>query len=169
MKLIITGGTIDKIYCPELGELGFDSSIVPQLLKEARVDSEFDVSAPFMIDSFDMNDHHREQVLEIIMSSEDSNKILITHGTDTMVETAQFLQRRLPSEHQKTVVLTGAMVPARMPHSDAQFNLGFSHGTLELLKFGVYVAMNGKVFSPSTCVKNKTLGRFEQRTEKVNT
>jgi L-asparaginase len=75
----------------------------------------------------------------------------------------------LPSEHQKTILLTGAMVPARMPHSDAQFNLGCALGALKHLDHGVFIVMNGKVFSPSTCVKNKNLGRFEQRIEKVKT
>jgi L-asparaginase len=162
IQLILTGGTIDKTYLPEQGELGFSSSIVPQLLQEARADLEFDTRTPFMIDSLDMKDQHREKVLGNILSHP-SHQALVTHGTDTMVETGTFLERELPLKHTKVIVLVGAMIPARLPNSDAPFNIGFALGALEHLKPGVYIAMNGRMFLPSNCRKNKTLGRFEQR------
>ena len=114
-----------------------------------------------MIDSLDMNDEHREQILELILA-DSSARVLITHGTDTMVETGVFLKHGLPSNHGKSIILTGAMIPARLPHSDAHFNLGFALGAFNSLDSGVHIAMNGQIFPANDCFKNKNVGRFQR-------
>jgi L-asparaginase len=157
LRIIATGGTFDKSYDPITGQLVFVDSVIPQALERARI-SEPTYFEPLMaIDSLDMNDGHRTHILSACVRSAEQ-KIVIIHGTDTMRETAQVLGR---ADLQKTIVLTGAMLPYRVASSDALFNLGFAVAVAQLNAPGVFVAMNGRVFSWDKVRKNKTDGIFE--------
>lgn len=159
VKIIATGGTFDKHYDPISGNLCFGSSHLPSTIKRSRIVPVPTIEILMQIDSLDMTDHHRQQILAAVNASVESH-IVIIHGTDTMVESAKVLgQARLT----KTVVITGAMVPLDLIDSDAEFNLGFALGCASHLPTGVYIAMNGKAHSWDTVVKNKILGVFETR------
>jgi L-asparaginase len=160
LAVIITGGTLDKVYHPERGELGFSTSIVPELLRACRLHREPHYETPFMLDSLDMQKEQRQKISKLCQELPSQN-ILITHGTDTMVETALCIENSLCLEKiEKTIILTGAMVPARLPQSDAPFNLGYALSCLDHLSAGVYIAMNGRVFSPQHCRKDREKGIF---------
>jgi L-asparaginase len=157
LRIIATGGTFDKSYDPITGQLVFVDSVIPQALERTRI-SEPTCFEPLMaIDSLDMNDGHRAHILSACVRSVEQ-KIVIIHGTDTMRETAQVLGQ---ADLQKTIVLTGAMLPYRVASSDALFNLGFAVAVAQLNAPGVFVAMNGRVFSWDKVRKNKTDGIFE--------
>lgn len=157
VRIIATGGTFDKQYNPVEGVLGFDKSHIPQMLAQGRVCSPFVFESLRLLDSLDMTDTDRKQILQACVSSLE-NKILIVHGTDTMHKTAAVLAESLL---KKTIVLTGAMIPNQIAGSDAFFNLGFAFAAVQLLKSGVYIAMNGKVFTWDNVKKNRALGIFE--------
>ena len=159
MHIIITGGTIDKRYNELTGLVDFTpTSHIEAMLKQARLNVDDYTITPLLLkDSLDITVEDRDKILHTIQSSP-LNQILITHGTDTIVESAKFLS----SYHlDKTIVLVGAMIPYRFKDSDALFNLGFAMGTLSTLDSGVYVAMNGKVFPHDQVIKNRELGVFE--------
>ena len=157
LRIIATGGTFDKSYDALTGNLIFVDSVLPAALARARVTTQFSFEPLLALDSLDMTDAHRTQILLACERSEE-RQIVIIHGTDTMRETAQVIgQARL----QKTIVLTGAMVPYRVADSDALFNLGFATAVAQLSAPGVYVAMNGQVFTWDGVRKNKTAGVFE--------
>ena len=126
------------------------------ILEEANVDFKFEIESILEKDSLEINDQDRQHIRQKVVQ-QSSNKIIITHGTDAMVETARFLAD-IPG---KTIVITGAMQPARMRYSDAAFNTGFACSAVQLLPPGVYLAMNGKIFDPKTTRKNVALSRFE--------
>jgi len=157
LRIIATGGTFDKHYDPITGQLIFVDSVLPEALARARITDAASVEPLMAIDSLDMNDTHRAQILSACERSAE-HKIVIIHGTDTMRETAQVLGH---AGLQKTIVLTGAMVPYRVASSDALFNLGFAVAAAQLNAPGVFVAMNGRVFSWDKVRKNKTDGIFE--------
>ena len=157
LRIIATGGTFDKHYDPITGQLVFVDSALPEALARARITDQASVEPLMAIDSLDMNDTHRAQILSACERSAE-HKIVIIHGTDTMRETAQVLGR---AGLQKTIVLTGAMVPYRVASSDALFNLGFAVAVTQLNAPGVFVAMNGRFFSWDKVRKNKTDGIFE--------
>lgn len=157
IRLLITGGTIDKEYNPITGELAFPHTHLPEMLKQGRCEADVAVETLMLKDSLRMNDDDRKQVLERCQSCGENN-IVITHGTDTMVETAQVLGQNLKN---KTVVLLGAMVPYTIDNSDALFNLGCAIIATQTLSSGIYIAMNGKIFSWDNVKKNKDLGKFE--------
>jgi len=158
IRIFVTGGTFDKEYNELTGTLYFKDSHIPEMLRLARCETEFDVRTLMMMDSLQMGDAERKLILENCKSCKD-DKIIITHGTDTMVETAKFLSA---GKLEKTIVLTGAMRPFTFGSSDGLFNLGVAIGFVKALPHGVYIAMNGHCFRPDNVVKNKKLGKFEK-------
>jgi len=157
IRLFITGGTIDKVYNQSNGELEFDQTHFPEILSRARVEVDLLIEELLLIDSLDMVDADRELILENCAKC-DERFILITHGTDTMCETARLLGE---SSIDKTIVLFGSMVPYAVSDSDAFFNFGCALGSLQLLETGVYIAMNGRVLPWNDVEKNRSLGVFQ--------
>jgi len=162
IKILLTGGTIDKHYNESNGELNFVDSYMAELLELGRNYSDIVLEQLMLKDSLEMTDADRQIILEACKQST-QNKILITHGTDTMVETAGVLSVLATEASNQTIVLVGAMVPYVFKHSDAMFNIGFALGALQTLPAGVYVAMNGKVFNWDAVVKNREAGAFEEK------
>jgi L-asparaginase len=158
IKIFVTGGTFDKEYNELEGTLFFKETHVHEMLKLARSRLKIDISTLMMIDSLDMTDADRKIVLEECKKTKE-DKILVTHGTDTMIETAKFLASSIKN---KTIVLTGAMIPYKFGSSDGLFNLGSSLAFVQTLPHGVYVSMNGKYFRWDNIKKNKQTGTFEE-------
>jgi L-asparaginase len=158
IRIIITGGTFDKQYDEIRGSLTFKDSHLPEILKFVRCAVPIELELNQLIDSLDMHTSNRLNVLESCRRAPEE-RIVITHGTDTMVETARVLgEARL----EKTIVLTGAMVPYVFSSSDAVFNLGSAVTAVQVLPYGVYIAMNGRVFAWDKVRKNRELGVFEE-------
>ncbi len=158
LLIIVTGGTFDKEYDELRGILFFRASHVPEMLRLARSTVPCRVQTLMMIDSLDMTDTHRQQILDCCLHSPQQH-IVITHGTDTMADTARYLHRTIIS---KTIVLTGAMIPYKFGSSDGLFNLGSAMAFAQALPAGVYVAMNGRFFPADKVTKNKKTGIFEE-------
>lgn len=156
IKIIVTGGTFDKEYNELNGQLFFKETHVHEMLRLGRNLTDVEISTLMLIDSLDMNLAHRQQI-EAACHACSYDKIIITHGTDTMTETASYLAERLTN---KTVVLTGAMIPYTFGSSDGLFNLGSALAFVQSLPPGVYVAMNGKCFDWHNVRKNKESGIF---------
>ena len=161
IRIIITGGTFDKHYDEIRGSLTFKDTHLPEILKIARCTVPIEVELNQLIDSLDMHAANRQQVLESCRRAPEGH-IVITHGTDTMVETAGVLGA---AGLDKTVVLTGAMVPYVFNNSDAVFNLGCAVTAVQILPRGVYIAMNGRVFPWDDVQKNREQGVFISRGE----
>ena len=159
LRIIATGGTFDKHYDELKGQLGFADSHLPQVIARSRMTIEVALELLPLIDSLDMRDTDRARVLAACQGVPEK-AIVIVHGTDTMPETAAVLGAAGLSQ---TVVLTGAMIPYKVENSDAMFNLGFACGVAQTLPPGVYVAMNGQVFSWDKVQKNRAAGVFEPR------
>lgn len=157
LRIITTGGTFDKHYDPLTGQLIFADSHLPALLARARPADPPAVQALMALDSLDMTDAHRQSILAACRASPEP-RIVIIHGTDTMVDTAAVLGR---AKLDATIVLTGAMVPAEIDGSDALFNLGFALACALTQRPGVWVAMNASLYPWDAVRKNRTLGRFE--------
>lgn len=157
IRVIVTGGTFDKHYDEIKGELTFRESHLPEILTRARVKVPVMVEMNQLIDSLQMQDENRLSVLSSCRNSAE-NLIIITHGTDTMTTTASLLGKEGLA---KTIVLTGAMVPYKVLDSDALFNFGTAFAAVQLLPAGVYIVMNGRVFSWDNVRKNRVLGIFE--------
>ena len=157
IKVLITGGTIDKSYNMSNGELHFVDSHIPAMLSEGRCRADFELDKILLKDSLDMTDADRLLIATTCQNS-GASKIIITHGTDTMVQTAQLLDEMVSD---KTIVLVGAMVPYVFDKSDSLFNLGTAFAAVQCLPSGVYVTMNGQVFSADNVVKNREEGVFE--------
>ena len=157
IKLLITGGTIDKVYNQSSGGVEFEQSHFPEMLKRARVEVEINSEVLMLKDSLDMSDVDRQLILNSCLACKE-DKIIITHGTDTMCETAKLLGEKVDN---KSIVLFGAMIPYTVGNSDALFNLGCAIGSVQLLTPGVYVAMNGRVLPWSDVQKNRDLGVFQ--------
>lgn len=157
IQVFTTGGTIDKHYFDANSEFEIADSLLPELLQEANISEPYRIAGLLRKDSLDITDQDRAAIVEAV-SGASADRILITHGTDTMPETAQ----ALAPVTDKTVVLMGAMQPARMRHSDAVFNLGFAWAALKLLPPGIYIAMNGEVFEAGQVRKNLAAQRFER-------
>ncbi len=155
IQLFITGGTIAKYYDEINGKLEFDPDHMTKLLEEARCTADIRSETLMLKDSLDMDDVDREIIYQSCVTTE-ADKILITHGTDTMVETAG----RLSEITEKTIVLTGAMIPYAFKNSDALFNVGTALGALASMPHGVYLAMNGHVFIYNNVYKDKERGEF---------
>lgn len=157
IKLLITGGTFDKDYDELTGKLYFRDTHIHEMLKLGRCRLQTRVRTVMMVDSLEMTDSDRKIIEEICCKSEEE-QIVITHGTDTMEETARALGAvGLP----KTIVLTGAMIPYAFGSSDGLFNLGSALSFVQVLPHGVYVAMNGTYFPWNDVRKNRGLGVFE--------
>ncbi len=161
IKIFVTGGTFDKEYNEITGELFFKDTHLPELLALGRCSIEVDVVTLMMIDSLDMSGADREIIAENCIKTNE-NRILITHGTDTMVNTARILAEKVKD---KTIVLAGAMIPYKFGSSDGLFNLGSALSFVQILPAGVYIAMNGRYFSWDNCRKNKKTGKFEELKE----
>lgn len=157
IEIFTTGGTIDKVYFDANSEFEIGDSLVEELLAESNIREGFSVTGLMRKDSLEMTDEDREAVRAAVSRCA-AARVLVTHGTDTMPETA----RALLSVRDKTIVLTGAMQPARMRRTDAVFNLGFAWAALGLLPHGVYIAMNGEVFEAGSVRKNLKAQRFER-------
>lgn len=158
IKIFITGGTFDKEYNELDGKLFFKRTHLPEMLKLGRSGLKIDIVTLMMIDSLDMTDADRKIILENCKKTKE-DKILITHGTDTMVETAKVLGNSIKD---KTIVLTGAMIPYKFGSSDGLFNLGSSLAFVQTLPHGVYISMNGKFFYWDNVRKNKHTGIFDE-------
>lgn len=158
LRILITGGTFDKYYDAIRGEFTFKESHLPSILKQARVTLPIIIESCLLKDSLQMNDEDRARILDACRQAIEKH-IVIIHGTDTMVETAKKLGE---AALDKTIVLTGAMVPYAITESDALFNFGFALAAAQCSAPGVYVAMNGRVWPWNTVHKNKQLGVFEQ-------
>ncbi len=160
VKFFTAGGTIDKVYFDAKSEYEVGPPQVAEILREANVTLDYAVEPVLSKDSLDMTDEDR-LLLRQRIEAEPCPRIVVTHGTDTMVETAEVLGKKALA---KTIVLTGAMVPYAFGQSDAVFNLGCAIVAVQLLPHGVYIAMNGKVFPWDNVRKNKEAGVFEPRT-----
>ncbi len=159
IAVFVTGGTFDKEYNELNGELFFQKTHVPEMLKLARSRVAARVQTLMMKDSLVMTDADRAKIARACNRAKET-RIVITHGTDTMELTARYLA---PLVKDKTVVLTGAMVPYKFGSSDGLFNLGSALSYAELLPTGIYVAMNGRHFAWDNVTKNRKLGIFEER------
>ena len=160
LRLLACGGTFDKRYDPLNGELVFVESQLPGLVERARLTVPTVVETVMQIDSLDMKDAHRARVVEACMAASE-RAIVITHGTDTMPETAAALGPHFDEAGGKTIVLTGAMVPYAIAQSDALFNLGFACACAQTLAPGVWIAMNGRIHRWDAVRKNREAGVFE--------
>lgn len=157
IRILITGGTFDKQYDEMRGELTFKHTHLPEILRYTRCTVPIELEINQLVDSLDMVDSNRERILESCRNSRE-DRIVITHGTDTMTETARLIGS---ASLAKTIVLTGAMVPYAVSGSDAVFNLGCAISAVQLLSHGVYIAMNGTVFAWNDVRKNREEGVFE--------
>ncbi|MEO0072414.1 MAG: asparaginase domain-containing protein [candidate division WOR-3 bacterium] len=158
IRIIATGGTFDKEYNELTGELFFKHTHVPEMLKLGRCRIDVVIEELMMVDSAYMTDNERAQIIEAVKRSPE-DRILITHGTDRMVETAKALAQMVKD---KTVVLTGAMVPYSFGSSDGMFNLGAGLAFVQTLPYGVYIAMNGRYFHWHNVMKNRNTAYFEE-------
>lgn len=157
IRVIVTGGTFDKYYDEIRGELTFKESVLPEILKLVRVEVPVEIETNQLIDSLHMQDVNRASVAQAC-SRASEEFIIVTHGTDTMVETAALIGA---AGLEKTVVLTGAMVPYRVQGSDALFNFGSAFSAVQVLPHGVWIVMSGRVFAWDKVQKNRQRGRFE--------
>jgi L-asparaginase len=163
IRIFVTGGTFDKEYDELRGTLSFRNTHLPEMLKLGRSRIDVTIDTLMMIDSLDMTDAEREDIVARGGGGGGGQEralpqIVITHGTDTMVETAQALARGVSG---KTIVLTGAMVPYAFGSSDGLFNLGSALSFVQVLSPNVYVAMNGRLFTWDNVRKNRDAGVFE--------
>ena len=157
VRVFVTGGTFDKEYDELRGLLDFRHTHVTEMLRRGRCHLDVHVDELMMVDSLDMTEAQRARIVDACIAVPESH-IVITHGTDTLVDTAQALAQRV---RDKTVVLTGAMVPYAFGSSDGLFNLGSALSFAQLLPAGVYVAMNGRWFAWDNERKNRDAGVFE--------
>ena len=156
IKIFTTGGTIDKIYFDSKSDYEVGDPQADGVLRRANVTSEYEVESLMRKDSLDMTDQDRLAIYESV-EADMSDKIILTHGTDTMIETA----RVLSGIAGKTIVMTGSMYPAGFHDSDAVFNIGCAIAAVQTLPPGVYIAMNGRILDPARTQKNREKNRFE--------
>lgn len=157
IRIFTTGGTIDKIYFDQKSQYEIGDPQAGGVLERANVTFEYVVESILRQDSLDLTDDDR-RIIRAAVDSAAEEKFVITHGTDTMVDTAKVLEG-IPG---KTIVLTGSMYPARFRDSDAVFNLGCAVIAAQTLQPGIYIAMNGQIFDPRTSRKNVEMNRFER-------
>jgi len=157
IRILVTGGTLDKEYNQLDGELIFTKTHLTEILTQAKCTVDVAIETVMLKDSLHMVDADRELILSRVLAAPE-DKVVITHGTDTMPETARTIG---PAANGKTVVLLGAMVPYSFVNSDALFNLGCAFTAVQLKAPGVYITMNGKVFSWDNVRKNRAKGEFE--------
>lgn len=159
MKILIvtTGGTIDKVYFDAKSDYEIGESQIPQILMESHVTVDFEMVNLLRKDSLDLTGDDRALIRRVV-EQHDRKHVVVTHGTDTMVETAKALDG-IPG---KTIVLTGSLSPARFRNSDAVFNVGMAIAACQSLPPGAYLAMNGRIFPPHRVRKNREANRFEE-------
>lgn len=158
IRIFITGGTFDKEYNELTGQLYFKDSHIMDLLELGRNKVKVEIRTLMMVDSLEMSDNDRDLISRQCEQSEE-DRIVITHGTDTMSETARAIaEKKIP----KTIVLTGAMIPIKFGSSDGLFNLGSALAFVQTLPHGVYIAMNGRYFHWDNVRKNRQTGMFEE-------
>jgi len=157
LEIITTGGTIDKTYNLISGELSFEKSYIPVIIKNARLNITPKITHLFTKDSLEITDNDRVQILNYCQTTK-NNKIVITHGTDTMVKSAKLLSKI----KDKIIIFTGSMVPYSIQNSDAIFNLSFAIASVNYLENGVYITMNGEIFEFDKVIKNTKLGVFKR-------
>jgi L-asparaginase len=162
IRVFVTGGTFDKEYNELTGSLAFRDTHLPEMLRLGRCRVEVSIQTLMMIDSLDMTAADRALIVEACRQAAEK-RIVVTHGTDTMVETACALAAGLEGASAKTVVLTGAMIPYAFGSSDGLFNLGSAVSLARALPPGVYIAMNGQQFAWNEVRKNKKTGVFESQ------
>ncbi len=158
IRIFITGGTFDKEYNEITGQLYFNDTHMHDLLEMGRNKAHVEIRTLMMVDSLEMTDEDRELIAYQCNQCEET-QIVITHGTDTMSDTAKILSKKIKD---KTIVLTGAMIPIKFGSSDGLFNLGSALAFAQTLPAGVYVAMNGRFFPADNVRKNKQTGMFEE-------
>ena len=156
IKIYTVGGTIDKVYFDRKSTYEVGEPKIGEILKEANVNLEYEISSILHKDSLDMTDEDRQLIFDEIASDEHRH-IVLTHETDTMIQTA----KKLKTIPDKVIVLTGAMAPARLKYSDAEFNIGCAVAAVQVLTPGVYIAMNGRIFDPDRIKKNLEQNWFE--------
>ena len=160
IQILITGGTFDKSYNHISGDLFFEKTHIPEMLERSKCRLNVDVKTLMMIDSLEMTKKDIEKIIDECKKTK-SSRIVITHGTDTMVNTAEKIAEKIKN---KTIVLTGAMIPyAFGSSSDGFFNLGSALSFVQTLKNGVYIAINGQYFDYDKVEKNKLKGYFEKK------
>ena len=157
IKIFTVGGTIDKVYFDRKSAYEVGEPRIGEILKESNVTFEYEISSILHKDSLDMTDEDRQLIFDKV-ASDRHRHILLTHGTDTMIQTAKKLQT-IPG---KVIVLTGAMAPARFKYSDAEFNIGCAVAAVQVLAPGVYIVMNGRIFDPDRIKKNLEQNWFEE-------
>jgi L-asparaginase len=158
IRIFITGGTFDKEYNELNGQLYFKDTHLHDLLELGRNKAEVEIRTLMMVDSLEMTDEDRDLIVHQCNNA-DEDRIVVTHGTDTMSDTARILAEKVKG---KTIVLTGAMIPIKFGSSDGLFNLGSALAFAQTLPAGVYVAMNGRYFHADNVRKNKQTGMFEE-------
>lgn len=158
IKFFAVGGTIDKVYFDALSKYEVGESNIHEILQNARVNFDYEVASLLKKDSLEMDQDDRDKIRKAV-EKEPCQKIVITHGTDTMVETAN----ALGTIKEKTIVLTGAMEPAKFKSSDAVFNLGSAVAAVQTLPPGVYLAISGRIFNPDNVRKNRSAKQFEEK------
>lgn len=157
IKIFVTGGTFDKEYNELTGNLFFNKTHLKEMLFLGRSRVEVEIKTLMMIDSLDMTEKERNIIVSNCLKSKET-KIIITHGTDTIVETAKALAKKI---RNKTIILTGAMIPYKFGSSDGLFNLGSSLAFIQTLPPNIYIVMNGQYFIWNNVRKNRTAGEFE--------
>ncbi len=158
VRILITGGTFDKEYDEITGKLYFKDTHMREILDLGRSKLEVKIRTLMLLDSLEMNDHDRDVILDNCRRVSE-NQIVITHGTDTMTETGKVIAN---AKLEKTIVLTGAMIPYKFGSSDGLFNFGGALAFAQALPHGVYIAMNGRYFDWDKVEKNKKTGVFEE-------
>jgi L-asparaginase len=158
IRILITGGTFDKEYNELNGTLFFKDTHLPEMLQLGRCKLDVEIQTLMLVDSLDMSEKDRGLIIDHCAAVKE-DRILITHGTDTMDQTARALGE---ANLQKTIVLTGAMVPYKFGSSDGLFNLGSALAFVQTLPQGVYIAMNGSYFHWNHVRKNRSTGQFEE-------
>ncbi len=153
--VMTTGGTIDKVYFDAKSDFEVGESVVVDLLRQANVDQLFEVLGVIRKDSLELTDEDRALIADTA-ASRPEKRIVVTHGTDTMTETAKALSRL----HGKTIILTGSLAPARFAQSDATFNVGMAFAAVQTLPPGVYIVMNGQVFEADKVRKDRAKNAF---------
>ncbi|MFN3597179.1 MAG: asparaginase domain-containing protein [Rubricoccaceae bacterium] len=160
LHIVTTGGTIDKVYFDAQSAFEVGEPQILEILRHAGTTLEVSHETAMRKDSLEMTDADREAVARRVAAA-DARHVVVTHGTDTMAETARAIARHLGDAPDRTVVLVGSLTPARFKTTDAEFNVGFAVAAAQTLPPGVYVAMNGRVFNPFRVRKNRAANRFE--------
>jgi len=158
IKIFVTGGTFDKEYNELTGKLFFKETHLSEMLSLGRSRIDVEIATLMMVDSLDMTESDRETIARHCRECAEE-RIVVTHGTDTMVETAKYLAKTI---RDRTVVLTGAMVPYKFGSSDGLFNLGSALAFVQTLPHGIYISMNGRCFTWDNVRKNREIGEFEE-------